>query len=65
MLVSNFIELAYEGISSCLHYKQNKALHKAVKAMDSKAYIQHDKLMQLEKSMLMYGIYNAETLEKK
>ena len=25
---------------------------------------QHNKLMQLENSMLMYGIYNVETLEK-
>ena len=32
--------------------------------MDSKANIQHNKLMQSENSMLMYGIYNAETLEK-
>ena len=32
--------------------------------MDSKATIQCNKLMQLENSMLMYGIYNAETLEK-
>ena len=32
--------------------------------MDSKANIQCNKLMQLENSMLMYGIYNAETLEK-
>ena len=32
--------------------------------MDSKATIQHNKLMQLENSMLMYGIYNVETLEK-
>ena len=32
--------------------------------MDSKTTIQHNKLMQLENSMLMYGIYNAETLEK-
>ena len=36
----------------------------AVKAMDKKANIQHNKLMQLENSMLMYGIYNVETLEK-
>ena len=63
-LVSSFIGLAYEGISSFLHHKQNKALHKAVKAMDNKATIQHNKLMQLENSMLMYGIYNTETLEK-
>ena len=39
-------------------------LHKAVKAMDSKTTIQCKKLIQLENSMLMYGIYNAETLEK-
>ena len=32
--------------------------------MDSKTTIQHNKLKQLEKSTLMYGIYNAETLEK-
>ena len=32
--------------------------------MDSKATIQHNKLMQLENSILMYGIYNAKMLEK-
>ena len=32
--------------------------------MDSKTAIQHNRLMKLENSMLMYGIYNAETLEK-
>ena len=32
--------------------------------MDSKTTIQCNKLMQIEDSMLMYGIYNAETLEK-
>ena len=32
--------------------------------MDSKATIQCNKLIQLEYSMLMYGIYNAETLEQ-
>ena len=63
-LVSSFIGLAYEGISSFLHHKPNKALHKAVRAMDSKTTIQHNKLMQLENSTLMYSVYNAETLEK-
>ena len=63
-LVSSFIGLAYEGISIFLHNRWNKALHKAVNAMDSKANIQQNKLMQLENSMLMYGVYNAETLEK-
>ena len=32
--------------------------------MDDKANIQCNKLMKLDNSMLMYGIYNAETLEK-
>ena len=63
-LVSSFIGLAYEGISSFLHHKCNKALHKAVRAMDGKTTTQHNKLMQLENYMLMCGIYNAETLEK-
>ena len=64
MLISSFIGLAYEGISSFLHHKWNKALHKAVRIHGNKATIQCNKLMQLENSMLMYGIYNAETLEK-
>ena len=59
-LVSSFIGLTYEGISSFLHHKQNKALHKTVRAMDSKTTIQHNKLMQLENSMLMYGIYKQK-----
>ena len=63
-LVSSFIGLVYEGISSFLHHRQNKALHKAANAMDNKANIQHNKLMQLENSMSMYSIYNVETLEK-
>ena len=40
------------------------ALHKAVNAMSNQANIQHNKLMKLDNTMLMYGIYNAETLEK-
>ena len=51
-IVSSFIGLAYGDISSFLHNKRNKALQKAVKAMDSKTTIQHKKLIQLENSML-------------
>ena len=32
--------------------------------MDSKTTIQCNKLMELEYSVLMYGVYNADTLEK-
>ena len=63
-LVSSFIGLAYEGISSFLQQKCKKALHKAVNAMNDQVNIQYNKLMKLDDSMLMYGIYNVETLEK-
>ena len=63
-LVSGFIGLAYEGISSFLHNKRHKALQKAVNALDIQSITQCNKLMHLENSMVMYGIYNAETLEK-
>ena len=32
--------------------------------MNNEATIQHNKLMELENSMLMYGVDNADTLEK-
>ena len=63
-LLSGFIGLAYEGISSFLHHRRHEALNKAVKAMETKAYIQCNKIRHLQDSMVMYGIYNAETLEK-
>ena len=32
--------------------------------MNNQANIQHNKLMKLDNTMLMYGIYDANTLEK-
>ena len=32
--------------------------------MNNQASIQHNRLIKLDDTMLMYGIYNAETLEK-
>ena len=63
-LVSGFIGLAYEGISSFLQQKHENALQKAVHAMSNQASIQCNRLMKLDDTLLMYGIYNAETLEK-
>ena len=63
-LVSGFIGLAYEGISSFLQWKHENALQKAVNAMGNLANIQHNKLVELYNTMLMYGIYNSKTLEK-
>ena len=38
-LITGFIGMAYEGISSFLHYKRQKALHKVVHAMENKVDI--------------------------
>ena len=62
-IITCFIGLAFEDISSFLHHKRNKALHKTVKAMSISTDTQRNKLMHLENTFVMYGIYNAETLE--
>ena len=63
-LVSGFIGLAYEGISSFLQRKQDSTLKRTVLAMNNEINAQCNKLLKLDNTMLMYGIYNAETLEK-
>ena len=62
-VITGFIGLAFKGISSFLHHKRHKALHKAVKAMSISTDTQRNKLMYLENTLIMYGIYNAKTLE--
>ena len=37
---------------------------KAVSAMSNKTDIQRNKLMHLENTLVMYGVYNAEMLER-
>ena len=44
-LISGFIGLAYESISSFLHNGRHKALCMAVKAMETKVDIQHNRLI--------------------
>ena len=61
-VASSVIGLAYEGISSFLHHKRHKALHKAVAVMDKKTNIQHYRIHHLEDTMIMYGVYNSDTL---
>ena len=63
-LVSGFIGVDYEGISSFLQRKHEDAIQKAVLAMNNEADIQCNRLLKLDNTMLMYGIYNADTLEK-
>ena len=62
-LVTGFVGLTYEGISSFLHYNRLKALHKAVQAMEKKVDLQCNRVFHLEESMVTYGIYNSDTLE--
>ena len=63
-LISGFIGLTYEGISSFLQRKRDSALKRAVSAMGNEINTQCNKLLKLDNAMLMYGLYNAETLEK-
>ena len=63
-LVTGFIGLAYEGISSFLQKRHNNTLQKAMIAMNDDTEFQCNKLLKLDNAMLMYGVYNAETLEK-
>ena len=62
--ISGFLGLAFEGISSFLHDRRLKALHKAICAMSSKVDTQRNKLIHLEDTLVMYEVYNTETLEK-
>ena len=56
------IGLAYEGISNFLHHKRHNILHKAVAVMDKKINMQHNRIYHLEDTMIMYGVYNSDTL---
>ena len=64
LLITGFIGLAYEGISSSLHNKRQKALHKVLVAMENKSIYNVIKIIHLEDSMVMYGIYNVVTQDK-
>ena len=61
-IASKVIGLAYEGISSFLHHKGHIALHKAVAVMNKKTDIQCNRIHYLEDTMIMYGVYNSDTL---
>ena len=63
-LISGFIGLAYEGISRFLQHKWEKALQQAMHIMNKKASIEWNRVVHLEDSMIMYGVYNVDILEK-
>ena len=61
-IASSIIGLAYEGISSFPHHKRQKALHKDMTVMEKKTDLQHNQIHNLEDTMIMYGVYNSDTL---
>ena len=63
-LVTSFIGLACKGISSYLHNRRQKALHKAFVAMESKVNLEQNRVFHLEDSVVMYDIYNSDTLDQ-
>ena len=56
--------MAHRGFYSYLHNKWQKAMHHTFIAMEKKVDLQGNKIVHLENSVVMYGIYNSETLEK-
>ena len=56
-ITSKVIDLAYEGISSFLHHKRHKALHKAMAVKNKKTNIQCNRIHHLEGTMIMYGVF--------
>ena len=61
-IASKVIGLAFDGISSFLHHKRQKALQKAVNIINSRSEIDHNRVCHLEDTMIMYGKYNSDTL---
>ena len=61
-VASSVIGLAYEGISSFLHHERHKALHKAIAVMNKENNIQCNRIHHFEDNMMMYGVYNSDTL---
>ena len=63
-IISKLLGVAFEGISSFLHQKRVIALLNAVQTMSISREAQGNKLLHLENSLILYGVYNRETLEK-
>ena len=61
-ITSSVVGLAYVGISSFFHHKRHKALHKAVKVIEKRTDMQHNRVYHLEDTMIMYGTYNSDML---
>ena len=63
-LATCFIELAYIEISSYSHNKRQKSFQKVFWVMKNNVNLVRNKIFYLENSMIVYGIYKPETVEK-
>ena len=61
-VASKVIGLAFEEISSFLHTKRHKVLNKAIKQINERQDIEHNRIYHLEDTMIMNGKYNSDTL---
>ena len=61
-VASKIIGLAFEVISSFLHHKRHRALSKAIKQINERQNIEHNRIYHLEDTMIMYSKYNSDTL---
>ena len=57
-IASGVTVLAYEGMSSFIHHKRHKALHKAGKVIEKRTDMQCNRVYHLEDIMIIYGTYN-------
>ena len=51
-------------LAICITKDKKKALKKAFMVMENQGNSEQNKMFHLEESMVMYGIYNSDTLEK-
>ena len=61
-VASKIVGLAFEAISSFLYHKRHKSLNKAIKQINQRQNIEHNRIYHLGDTMIMYSKYNSDTL---
>ena len=61
-VASKIIGFAFERISSFFHRKSHRALNKAIKQINERQNIEHNRIYHLEDTIIIYGKYNSDTL---
>ena len=61
-VASKIIGLVFNEIFSFLHHKRHKELNKAIKQINKRQDLEHNRIYHLEDTMIMYSKYNSDTL---